>query len=267
MSDVRTTSAYCKWDYQLKPPCTETHLVADTQRHLGNLNVDEGVVHSSSLLHLINVIDRMLRGKIMQPWLTVFFTNIWAWVKKRKKSHLGRLPERPSDPCSAVQSLGDTFTGTHSAHGVLWQRPGFDWDGCNTHHIAINTILSTLPLQTTPNTPTESLTQEHSRQGQEYNTLVIQHCTCLMEKTETGIDWSVADQWSTETWEGGNGCLTAFITQQRTSSDHPRLVFLIRDVLLFNISPREEKPHHSLEELVHELDGERHHVDLIQAER
>lgn len=42
---------------------SHSHLIADTQGHLGNLNVDEGVVHSSSLLHLINVINRMLLGR------------------------------------------------------------------------------------------------------------------------------------------------------------------------------------------------------------
>lgn len=40
-----------------------THLIADTEGHLGNLDVDEGVVHSSSLLHLIDVINRMLAGR------------------------------------------------------------------------------------------------------------------------------------------------------------------------------------------------------------
>lgn len=38
----------------------KTHLIADTEGHLGNLDIDEGVVHSSSLLHLIDVINRML---------------------------------------------------------------------------------------------------------------------------------------------------------------------------------------------------------------
>lgn len=37
-----------------------THLVADAEGHLGNLDVDERVVHSSPLLHFIDVIDRML---------------------------------------------------------------------------------------------------------------------------------------------------------------------------------------------------------------
>uniref|UniRef100_A0A3B5B9W3 Uncharacterized protein n=1 Tax=Stegastes partitus TaxID=144197 RepID=A0A3B5B9W3_9TELE len=46
-------------------------------------------------------------------------------------------------------------------------------------------------------------------------------------------------------------------------SNQSKLVFLIRDLLLFNISSREEKSHHSLEELVHELDGERHHIHLM----
>uniref|UniRef100_A0A3B3XVN3 Uncharacterized protein n=1 Tax=Poecilia mexicana TaxID=48701 RepID=A0A3B3XVN3_9TELE len=56
---------------------------------------------------------------------------------------------------------------------------------------------------------------------------------------------------------------SAFITKRRTGSDHSGLVFLICDVFLFNVSAREEKAHHPFEELVHELDGERHHVHLI----
>lgn len=40
----------------------KSHLIADTEGHLWNLDVDEGVVHSRSLLHLLNVINRMLVG-------------------------------------------------------------------------------------------------------------------------------------------------------------------------------------------------------------
>lgn len=49
---------------------------------------------------------------------------------------------------------------------------------------------------------------------------------------------------------------------KRTRRNQSELVFLICDLLLLNISSREEKPHHPLEELVHQLDGERHHVHL-----
>uniref|UniRef100_A0A3B5RDP2 Uncharacterized protein n=1 Tax=Xiphophorus maculatus TaxID=8083 RepID=A0A3B5RDP2_XIPMA len=56
---------------------------------------------------------------------------------------------------------------------------------------------------------------------------------------------------------------TAFITKRRTSSDHSGLVFLICDVFLFNVSAREEEPHHPFEELVHELDGERIYLRKI----
>uniref|UniRef100_A0A8C8DYI5 Uncharacterized protein n=1 Tax=Oryzias sinensis TaxID=183150 RepID=A0A8C8DYI5_9TELE len=55
---------------------------------------------------------------------------------------------------------------------------------------------------------------------------------------------------------------TTFITLKHTRSNHPRLVFFISVLLLFNITSWEEKSHHSFEELVHELDGERHHVHL-----
>uniref|UniRef100_A0A672HKH6 Uncharacterized protein n=1 Tax=Salarias fasciatus TaxID=181472 RepID=A0A672HKH6_SALFA len=50
--------------------------------------------------------------------------------------------------------------------------------------------------------------------------------------------------------------------QKLTSGDQPELVLLVSNLFLLNISSREEKSHHSLEELVHELDGERNHVDL-----
>lgn len=55
---------------------------------------------------------------------------------------------------------------------------------------------------------------------------------------------------------------TAFITPKHTRSNQSKLVFLISVLLFFNISSWEEKSHHSFEELVHELDGERHHVHL-----
>uniref|UniRef100_A0A8C2XFM7 Uncharacterized protein n=1 Tax=Cyclopterus lumpus TaxID=8103 RepID=A0A8C2XFM7_CYCLU len=47
------------------------------------------------------------------------------------------------------------------------------------------------------------------------------------------------------------------------SHNQSELVFFISDLFLFNISPWEEKSHHPFEELVHQLDGERHHVHLM----
>lgn len=49
---------------------------------------------------------------------------------------------------------------------------------------------------------------------------------------------------------------------KQTCGNQSKLVFLVCDLLLLDISSREEKSHHPLEELVHELDGERHHVHL-----
>uniref|UniRef100_A0A8B9JU70 Uncharacterized protein n=2 Tax=Astyanax mexicanus TaxID=7994 RepID=A0A8B9JU70_ASTMX len=49
----------------------------------------------------------------------------------------------------------------------------------------------------------------------------------------------------------------------QTCGDESKLVFFIPDFLFLHVSPREEKAHHSLEELIHELDGKRHHIDLI----
>lgn len=42
--------------------CMKTHLIADTEGNLWNLDVDEGVVHCSSFLHLIDVINGVLQG-------------------------------------------------------------------------------------------------------------------------------------------------------------------------------------------------------------
>lgn len=49
-----------------------THLIANTEGHLRNLNVDEGVVHGSPLLHLIDVIDRMLMEEISVNHIITF---------------------------------------------------------------------------------------------------------------------------------------------------------------------------------------------------
>uniref|UniRef100_A0AAY5EG13 Uncharacterized protein n=1 Tax=Electrophorus electricus TaxID=8005 RepID=A0AAY5EG13_ELEEL len=54
-------------------------------------------------------------------------------------------------------------------------------------------------------------------------------------------------------------------TQVQTCSDQSELVLFIPDLLLLHVSPREEKSHHSLEELVHELNGERHHISCCKA--
>lgn len=50
-----------------------------------------------------------------------------------------------------------------------------------------------------------------------------------------------------------------------TCGDQSELVLLICHFLLLHVSPREEEAHHPLEELVHQLDGERHHVHLTDA--
>uniref|UniRef100_A0A3Q1BZQ7 Uncharacterized protein n=1 Tax=Amphiprion ocellaris TaxID=80972 RepID=A0A3Q1BZQ7_AMPOC len=46
-------------------------------------------------------------------------------------------------------------------------------------------------------------------------------------------------------------------------SNQSELVFFISHLLLFYVSAWEEKSHHPLEELVHQLDGERHHINLM----
>uniref|UniRef100_A0A8C3E6F7 Uncharacterized protein n=1 Tax=Corvus moneduloides TaxID=1196302 RepID=A0A8C3E6F7_CORMO len=44
------------------------------------------------------------------------------------------------------------------------------------------------------------------------------------------------------------------------------LIFLIPHLLLLHITAREEETHHSVEELVGELDGERHHIHLWEGD-
>uniref|UniRef100_A0A8C2JAN1 Uncharacterized protein n=1 Tax=Cyprinus carpio TaxID=7962 RepID=A0A8C2JAN1_CYPCA len=60
--------------------------------------------------------------------------------------------------------------------------------------------------------------------------------------------------------------MTTNISQ--TCSNQSKLVFFIPNFLFFHISPGEEKSHHPLEELVHELNGEWYHIYLqIKTER
>lgn len=49
-----------------------------------------------------------------------------------------------------------------------------------------------------------------------------------------------------------------------TCGDQSELVLLVCHLLLLDISPREEESHHPLEELIHQLDGERHYVHLTE---
>lgn len=51
-----------------------THLVADAEGHLWNLDVDEGVVHGGSLLHLVDVVHGMLEeagGRMSFPTVSL----------------------------------------------------------------------------------------------------------------------------------------------------------------------------------------------------
>lgn len=48
----------------------------------------------------------------------------------------------------------------------------------------------------------------------------------------------------------------------QTCGNQSELVFLIPNFLFFHISSGEEKTHHPLEELVHELNGEWYHIYL-----
>uniref|UniRef100_A0A3Q1FWZ1 Uncharacterized protein n=1 Tax=Acanthochromis polyacanthus TaxID=80966 RepID=A0A3Q1FWZ1_9TELE len=52
-------------------------------------------------------------------------------------------------------------------------------------------------------------------------------------------------------------------SSRASSYNQSKLVFFIGHLLLFYVSAWEEKSHHPLEELVHQLDGERNHIHLV----
>uniref|UniRef100_A0A673K5D5 Uncharacterized protein n=1 Tax=Sinocyclocheilus rhinocerous TaxID=307959 RepID=A0A673K5D5_9TELE len=54
----------------------------------------------------------------------------------------------------------------------------------------------------------------------------------------------------------------AGVKTSQTCSNQSELVFLIPNFLFFHISSGEEKSHHPLEELVHELNGEWYNIYL-----
>lgn len=123
------------------PYTQKTHLIADTERHLGNFDIDKGVIHSCSFLHLIDVIDRMLEGwHCTMKHNLICIWHLFQSYAEVKMPYLWRFPEWPPDPCSTVQSLGDTFAGAHSTHGVLWWLPSLHRDTCNT--ALISTVAS-----------------------------------------------------------------------------------------------------------------------------
>lgn len=119
-------------------------------------------------------------------------------VSHKMHPYLWRFPERPPDPGRAVQSLGDTFAGAHSAHGVLWQRPRLDRDTCDTEHISFSAVASgwlcalnlILPLSLSCTHFSRSYPKRQSLHSSEgwHNTWAIQHHTRLAEKMETIID-------------------------------------------------------------------------------
>lgn len=65
-----------------------THLVADTERHLRNLDVDEGVVHGGSLLHLVDVVHGMLEEAGGTTCLQLSRSVNAVWAKPIAESSL-----------------------------------------------------------------------------------------------------------------------------------------------------------------------------------
>uniref|UniRef100_A0A3P8SNP4 Uncharacterized protein n=1 Tax=Amphiprion percula TaxID=161767 RepID=A0A3P8SNP4_AMPPE len=63
-------------------------------------------------------------------------------------------------------------------------------------------------------------------------------------------------------WPLGD-CTQNLILPLSLTSNQSELVFFISHLLLFYVSAWEEKSHHPLEELVHQLDGERYHINLM----
>lgn len=61
--------------------------------------------------------------------------------------------------------------------------------------------------------------------------------------------------------------LSKLVCKQPTCGNQSELVFLIGHLFLLHIPPGEEKSHHPLEELVHQLDGERNHIDLMKEKK
>uniref|UniRef100_A0A8D3A2X1 Uncharacterized protein n=1 Tax=Scophthalmus maximus TaxID=52904 RepID=A0A8D3A2X1_SCOMX len=73
----------------------------------------------------------------------------------------------------------------------------------------------------------------------------------------------IAPMVSSDDCRGLTGIPVTRSTSASALSNQSEFVLLISDLLLLNISSREEKSHHSFEELVHQLDGERHHIHLM----
>uniref|UniRef100_A0A3Q3N512 Uncharacterized protein n=1 Tax=Mastacembelus armatus TaxID=205130 RepID=A0A3Q3N512_9TELE len=67
----------------------------------------------------------------------------------------------------------------------------------------------------------------------------------------------------TQTMSASSVFLSHTHISQHTSGNQSELILLISDFLLLNVSSWEKKSHHSFEELVHQLDGERHHIHLM----
>uniref|UniRef100_A0A673KN15 Uncharacterized protein n=1 Tax=Sinocyclocheilus rhinocerous TaxID=307959 RepID=A0A673KN15_9TELE len=88
-----------------------------------------------------------------------------------------------------------------------------------------------------------------------------------MESSESCLGFTTPYRLGTEI----PGLLTTLLWMSKTPqtcSNQSKLVFFIPNFLFFHISSREEKSHHPLEELVHELNGEWYHIYLqIKTER
>uniref|UniRef100_A0A672K1U0 Uncharacterized protein n=1 Tax=Sinocyclocheilus grahami TaxID=75366 RepID=A0A672K1U0_SINGR len=74
----------------------------------------------------------------------------------------------------------------------------------------------------------------------------------------------IAHRQQSNTLTGAKNLCHMLMTRKtsQTCSNQSELVFLIPNFLFFHISSREEKSHHPLEELVHELNGEWYHIYL-----
>uniref|UniRef100_A0A4W3IMT5 Uncharacterized protein n=1 Tax=Callorhinchus milii TaxID=7868 RepID=A0A4W3IMT5_CALMI len=79
----------------------------------------------------------------------------------------------------------------------------------------------------------------------------------------TGIPGKAAPAQGVGEREGVVGQQPQTLSTPLTRCNQLRLVFLIGPhILILHVSPREEEAHHPPEELVGELDGERHHIHL-----
>lgn len=179
------------------------------------------------------------------PWATPLLGPIAPMVSSDDCRVLTGIPVTRSTTSSPLWPPGDSAPYTLYSHRV----------SCMKTHTPQGHI---------------KLTEPFNSSERWHNTVtgyLIRH-TRLAEKMETIIDWVDAIDCRLVSSEERRVLLSLqrsyfHCWTKPTSGNQSELVFLISDLFLLYVSSWEEKSHHSLEELVHQLDGERHHVHLV----